>query len=59
MSENMSGGFGARKQISTTLAISISVLTILGLTLSWIVLAGYVKPALRALRTGRQARQIL
>ena len=35
------------------------VIAILGLTLSWIVLAGYVKPALRALRTGRQARQIL
>jgi cardiolipin synthase len=35
------------------------VIAILGLTLSCIVLAGYVKPALRALRTGRQARQIL
>jgi cardiolipin synthase len=35
------------------------VLGIMGLTLSWIVLAGYVKPALRALRTGRQARKIL
>jgi cardiolipin synthase (CMP-forming) len=35
------------------------VIGIMGLTLSWIVLAGYVKPALRALRTGRQARQIL
>jgi hypothetical protein len=35
------------------------VIGILGLTLSWIVLAGYVKPALRALRSGRQARQIL
>jgi hypothetical protein len=32
---------------------------LMGLTLSWIVLAGYVKPALRALRTGRQARRIL
>ena len=35
------------------------VIGIMGLTLSCIVLAGYVKPALRALRTGRQARQIL
>ncbi len=35
------------------------VIGIMGLTLSWIVLAGYVKPALRALRTGREARQIL
>ncbi len=35
------------------------VIGIMGLTLSWVVLAGYVKPALRALRTGRQARQIL
>ncbi|MGB8197020.1 MAG: CDP-diacylglycerol--glycerol-3-phosphate 3-phosphatidyltransferase [Acidimicrobiales bacterium] len=35
------------------------VIGIMGLTLSWIVLAGYVKPALRALRTGRQARHIL
>jgi cardiolipin synthase len=35
------------------------VIGIMGLTLSWIVLAGYVKPALRALRTGRQARKIL
>jgi cardiolipin synthase len=35
------------------------VIGIMGLTLSWIVLAGYVKPALRALRTGRRARKIL
>jgi len=35
------------------------VIGIMGLTLSWIVLVGYVKPALRALRTGRQARRIL
>ena len=35
------------------------VIGIMGLTLSWIVLAGYVKPALRALRTGAPARQIL
>jgi cardiolipin synthase len=35
------------------------VIGIMGLTLSWIVLAGYVKPALRALHSGRQARKIL
>jgi len=35
------------------------VIGIMGLTLSWIVLAGYVKPALRALRTGRRTRKIL
>ncbi len=35
------------------------VIGLMGLTLSWIVLAGYVKPALRALRNGRQARQIV
>ena len=35
------------------------VLGITGLTLSWIVLLGYVKPALNALRTGRQGRRIL
>jgi hypothetical protein len=35
------------------------VIGIMGLTLSWLVLVGYVKPALRALRTGRQGRQIL
>jgi cardiolipin synthase len=35
------------------------VIAVMGLTLSWIVLAGYVRPALRALRTGRQARKIL
>jgi cardiolipin synthase (CMP-forming) len=35
------------------------VIGIMGLTLSWIVLFGYVKPALRALRAGRQARRIL
>jgi cardiolipin synthase len=35
------------------------VIGIMGLTLSWIVLIGYVKPALNALRTGRQARRIL
>jgi cardiolipin synthase (CMP-forming) len=35
------------------------VIGIMGLALSWIVLAAYVRPALRALRTGRQARKIL
>ena len=30
-----------------------------GLVLSWIVLLGYVRPALEALRAGRQGRQIL
>ena len=30
---------------------------IMGLTVSWLVLAGYVRPALNALRTGRQARR--
>jgi len=30
-----------------------------GLTLSWIVLFGYVRPALTALRTGRASRQIV
>ena len=35
------------------------VLGITGLTISWIVLIGYVKPALNALRTGRRARRIL
>lgn len=32
---------------------------VLGLGLSWIVLFGYVKPALAALRAGRRGRQIL
>ena len=31
----------------------------LGLALAWIVLVGYVKPAMAALRTGRQGRRIL
>lgn len=35
------------------------VIGIMGLTLSWIVLFGYVKPALQALRDGRRARRIL
>lgn len=33
------------------------VIGVMGLTLSWIVLAGYVRPALNALRTGRDARR--
>lgn len=32
---------------------------ILGLTLAWIVLFGYIKPALAALRAGRRGRRIL
>jgi len=32
---------------------------ILGLSLSWLVLVGYVRPALAALRAGRQGRQTL
>jgi cardiolipin synthase len=35
------------------------VMGVAGLALSWIVLAGYVRPALRALRTGRDARRTL
>jgi cardiolipin synthase len=35
------------------------VIGLLGVVLSWVVLLGYVRPALRALRTGRQGRQIL
>ena len=35
------------------------VIGVMGLTLSWLVLFGYVRPALAALRTGRQARRIL
>lgn len=35
------------------------VVGVMGLTLSWIVLAGYVRPALRALRTGRDARRTM
>src|SRR5665213_1241657 len=35
------------------------VIGMMGLTLSWLVLIGYVRPALAALRTGRQARRIL
>jgi cardiolipin synthase len=33
------------------------VIGVMGLALSWIVLAGYVRPALKALRTGRDARR--
>jgi len=35
------------------------VVGLAGLTLSWIVLFGYVRPALAALRAGRRAREIL
>ena len=35
------------------------VVGLAGLSLSWIVLFGYVRPALRALRTGRRGRQTL
>ncbi len=35
------------------------VIGVAGLSLAWLVLFGYVRPALRALRTGRQARRIL
>jgi cardiolipin synthase (CMP-forming) len=35
------------------------VIGIMGLTLSWLVLFGYVRPALAALRAGRQARRVL
>ena len=35
------------------------VIGIMGLSLSWLVLLGYVRPALNALRAGRQARRIL
>lgn len=35
------------------------VIGLLGLALSWLVLFGYVRPALRALRSGRRGRQIL
>jgi cardiolipin synthase len=35
------------------------VIGLMGLTLAWLVLFGYVKPALAALRTGRRGRRIL
>jgi len=35
------------------------VIGIIGLSLSWLVLVGYVRPALAALRAGRQGRRIL
>lgn len=35
------------------------VIGVMGLALAWMVLFGYVKPALAALRTGRQGRRIL
>jgi len=34
------------------------VIGVAGLSLAWLVLAGYVRPALRALRTGREARRL-
>jgi cardiolipin synthase len=39
--------------------IACWVIGALGLALSWIVLFGYVRPALSALRAGRQARRIV
>jgi cardiolipin synthase (CMP-forming) len=35
------------------------VIALMGLTLAWIVLFGYVRPALAALQAGRQGRRIL
>jgi cardiolipin synthase len=35
------------------------VVALLGLTLAWIVFFGYIKPALAALRAGREGRRIL
>jgi hypothetical protein len=35
------------------------VIGLFGLTLAWVVLLGYVRPALAALREGRAGRQIL
>ena len=35
------------------------VIGIMGLSISWLVLAGYVRPAIAALRAGRQGRRIL
>jgi cardiolipin synthase len=34
------------------------VVAVAGLALAWVVLFGYVRPALRALRTGREARRV-
>jgi cardiolipin synthase len=39
--------------------IACWVIGVSGLALAWVVLLGYVRPALNALRTGRQARKIL
>ncbi len=39
--------------------IATWIIGIMGLAVSWMVLAGYVKPALNALRVGRSARRIL
>jgi cardiolipin synthase len=35
------------------------VIALMGLALAWIVLFGYIKPALAALRAGREGRRIL
>jgi hypothetical protein len=39
--------------------IACWIIGALGLALSWVVLFGYVRPALNALRAGRQARRIV
>jgi len=39
--------------------IACWVIGVMGLCLSWLVLFGYVRPALRALRAGRDGRRIL
>lgn len=41
------------------LRVAAYVVGIAGLALAWVVLAGYVRPAVTALRTGRAARRIL
>ena len=43
----------------TLLRYATWVVGIFGLTLSWVVLVGYVRPALAALRAGRQGRRTL
>jgi cardiolipin synthase len=39
--------------------IACWIIGVMGLSLSWLVLFGYVRPALAALRAGRQGRRIL
>jgi cardiolipin synthase len=39
--------------------IACWIIGVMGLSLSWLVLLGYVRPALTALRAGRQGRRIL